>query len=81
MAQCVLVADGGALTVTNDAPQACQGYLMLTPGEFQNATTFYTWMQVPSQADFGDSVCDGIWAGGGVLLGGLRNRSFGRHVQ
>ncbi|MBN6207276.1 hypothetical protein JYK21_12445 [Ralstonia pickettii] len=51
MAQCVLVADGGAMTVTNDAPQACQGYLMLTPGEFQNATTFYTWMQVPSQTD------------------------------
>jgi hypothetical protein len=51
MAQCVLVAQGGAMTVTNDAPQACQGFLMLTPGEYQNATALYTWMQVPPQTD------------------------------
>lgn len=52
MAQCVLF-QGGALTATADAPEACQGFVLQTAAEYTSTLTLAQALQPPAATDIG----------------------------
>nr|DAP29553.1 MAG TPA: tail protein [Inoviridae sp.] len=52
MAQCV-VWQGAALVATVDAPEACQGYVLLQSTEYTNAMSLAQGLQIPTSDQIG----------------------------
>jgi len=52
MAQCV-VWQGASLVATMDAPEACQGFVLLQSTEYTNAMSLAQGLQIPTQDQMG----------------------------
>ncbi len=59
MALCV-VWQGAALVATVDAPEVCQGYVLLQSTEYTNAMALAQGLQVPTQEQVGQAFALGF---------------------
>lgn len=55
MAQCIYLNADGTVTATTETPDACQGYVLVTRGEYATTQAYASFFSIPTQQQVTDA--------------------------